>query len=279
MDNCIIAAQPADEYHADKRTPIPSLSKGTLHRLLTKTPAHARLHHPRLGGKKGKDSGIMDYGSAAHAMLLEGGASIVVVAADDWRTKVAKEAREAARAANKFPVLEHQYEKVATMAGVARKFLSDSFLGEILEDSTHEDSLYCQDSHGMWLRARTDIFSRDRTVIVDYKSTDIGSPGAWCRGMPTMGYDLQDVFYRHVARQITGIDPEFYFLVQETEEPYACYIVRCAPSLVAVAEHKMARGIKLWRECMQFDTWPAYEKTAYCAEAQAWAVMEEEMAS
>jgi len=156
MDNCIIDKLPAEEYHADKKCPTPSLSKGTLHTLLTQTPAHARLHHPRLGGKKKEPDAKLDYGSAAHTMLMEGGEGIVIIAADDWRTKAAKEARDAARAANKFPILEHQHEKVATMAGVARKFIRDSILGNLMEESRFEQSLYWQDS-GIWCRARTDI--------------------------------------------------------------------------------------------------------------------------
>lgn len=273
-------------YQADQ-CPTPSLSKGMLQRLLTKTPAHAYRVHPRLGNmpEDKDDDGKLDYGSAAHAMLFEKGLNIVTVAADDWRTKAAREARDAARAEHKFPILERQHEKVATMAGRARKFINDSILGGVFEDGACEQSLYWveegKDSTQTytWCRARTDLKTNDHSIIVDYKTTKLPNPAAFCRAMPAMGYDLQEVFYRRGVRKLTGVEADFYFLVQELSEPFSCYLVQCAPSMREVAESKVKRGMELWRACLGSNNWPAYGPNVYHAEAPAWAVMEEEEAS
>lgn len=284
MEPCILTI-PAEEYHADRLCPTPSLSKSILQTMLTQTPLHAHREHPRLGGGAHEEAAKLDYGSAAHAMLFEGGNNIVTVAADDWRTKKAKEERDAARAAGKFPILERQLEKVSTMAGRARKFLQGSFLGNILADGLPEQSLFWaeegEDSTKSytWCRARTDFFTHDKSTILEYKSTELPNPGAFCRAMPGMGYDLQDAFYRRGAYKLTGITPDFYFLVQEVFEPFACYIVEASPAMREVAQSKVKRGLRKWQECLTTNVWPAYEPTVYTAEAQPWTIIAEEEAS
>lgn len=285
MDNCILTI-PAEEYHADRLTPTPSLSKGCLQTLLTKSALHAHREHPRLGSAPHEEATKLDYGSAAHAMLFEGGKNIVVVAADDWRTKKAKEERDAARAEGKFPILEYQHEKVATMAGRARKFIEDSFTGyDILADGKPEQSVYWQEVNpedpldSIWCRARTDFLTNSHSIILDYKSTEMPNPAAFCRGMYGMGYDLQDAFYRRGVQAVTGRSAAFYFLVQEVSEPFACYLVECSPAMREVGESRMKRGMKLWWDCLKRDKWPAYGNAVYTAEAQPWTIMAEEEAS
>ena len=280
MDNCIINGRPMAEYQADKATPTPSLSKGTIQRILTETMESARLYHPRLGGEvEKKDDSKLDYHSAVHAMLLEGGNGIEIVAADDWRTKAAREARDAARAAGKFPILEHQHEKVATMAGVARKFIKDSILGNLMAEAGFEQSLYWQETHGIWCRARTDIMSNDYSLVVDLKGTEIASPEAFMRQMQVLGYDLQENFYKRGIRKITGIDPEWYFLVQQVKKPYSCYLVQTSTTMRELAERRVTRAINQWRVALNTDYWPGYDKTPYTAEATPWSIAQEEAAS
>lgn len=273
-----------EDYQSDP-CPEPSLSKGTLHTLLTKTPQHAYLRHPRLGNQPHEESSRLDYGTAAHSLLFEGGANIVIVDADDWRTKAAKESRDAARADGKIPILARQHEKASVMAGVARKYVRESILGNVLADGKAEQSVFWQEANPedpldtIWCRARPDFLSTDHSIILDYKTTEVTNPAAFCRAMPGLGYDLQEVFYKRGIESVTGVRPDFYFLVQETEAPYPCYLVQCAPSMQEVAASRMKRGMQLWWDCMHAQKWPGYASTVYHAEAPAWAVMEEESAS
>ena len=86
-----------ESYQRDP-CPSPSLSSHIAHRLITQSPLHAWYAHPRLNPRYvEEDSTAFDLGSCAHALLLEGEDSIAVIEADDWRTKVAKEARAKAR--------------------------------------------------------------------------------------------------------------------------------------------------------------------------------------
>ena len=72
---------------------LDALSSGVCHTLLTESPYHARFKQENPGAP----SSVSDMGIAIHDGLLEGVDRIVAIDADDWRTKAAKEARDAAR--------------------------------------------------------------------------------------------------------------------------------------------------------------------------------------
>jgi hypothetical protein len=112
--NIGLVAMPPEQYHADPCA-VPSLSSTIAHALVAKSPAHAYLQHPRLGGKGLAPTAAMDEGSLMHELILrdddELKARLVIVKADDWRTKVAREQRDEARAAGKLAVLSHEYDK------------------------------------------------------------------------------------------------------------------------------------------------------------------------
>jgi hypothetical protein len=89
-----------EQYHADP-TEVPSLSYSVAKILLTESPMHAYYYHPRLGGHVREQTKAMGKGQVIHKLLLGIGADIVVVRADNFRTKAAQELRDAAIAAGK----------------------------------------------------------------------------------------------------------------------------------------------------------------------------------
>lgn len=271
---------PSGVYHADC-CPAPSLSNSIIKTLLNKSPKHAWLKHPKLNpAYAATEDAKFDLGSAAHSLLLEGYDCCQVIDAEDWRTKDAKAARDRARASGLIPMLHHQYEEAVEMVEVAKDYLARSVLGNIMADGKPEQSLvWTDDETGIWCRGRLDWLTNDHSMILDYKTTSVPNPGAFCRSsMGSFGYDTQDAFYTRGMRAIGRVAPEFVFLVQEDTAPYSCYLVACAPSMKALAEHKVQRAIGLWAECLATDTWPGYAETIYHAEAAAWAVAEEEEA-
>ena len=132
-------AMPADEYHADP-CPQPSLSSSIAQILLRESPRKAWFSHPRLNPQyREEHDGKFDLGTCAHAVLLENDASrITIVEADDWRTKAAKEQRDAARAAGKTPLLARHFADVQAMVEAARKFIAGSEVSEYWPDSDSE---------------------------------------------------------------------------------------------------------------------------------------------
>src|SRR5579885_3028935 len=103
---------PAEDYHADP-APEPSLSAGIARRLISQSPLHAWTAHPRLNPDHRDEHGDrLDFGSAAHSLLLEGLDVCEVIEADSWRTNAAKDARDGARASGLIPLLRKDYERM-----------------------------------------------------------------------------------------------------------------------------------------------------------------------
>ena len=107
---------PHDVYHADPCA-HPSLSSHVAQVVVGKSAGHAALIHPRLGGKRSKESSdAMDVGSILHGMLLGGGAELVEVNEKDWRKDVAKDARAKAEGEGKIAVLKDKLVRLRTAA-------------------------------------------------------------------------------------------------------------------------------------------------------------------
>ena len=194
-----IYQMPAAEYHADP-CPTPSLSNSLLKILLGKSPAHAKLAHPRLTPTHKEDtSRAFDLGTAAHAMLLEGIDRTLVVEFDDWRTKDAKAQRDDARAMGLTPLLRHQFDATQEMVKVAQSFMEAMGIW-----GKSEQTVLWQEGE-IWCRARLDL--QDRNNIWDYKTTSSPNPDAFIRGMSGFGYDTQDAFYRRGMQQFVGKQP------------------------------------------------------------------------
>jgi PDDEXK-like domain of unknown function (DUF3799) len=261
----------AEQYHADPAH-VPSLSSSIAHILLEQSPLHAWLAHPRLNPNYAADTDSrFDLGSAAHLMLLERRSDrIVRVDADDWRTKAAKEMREAAQAQGQYAVLERQYGDLERMCSVAREFVAASELGDILETGDAEQTLIWTEN-GVNYRCRPDMMSKDRVVILDYKSTASAAPEAVGRQIGRMGYDLQAQFYSRGVEIVTGqLHATFVFLFQEITPPYACSLMSLSNAYRAIGQDKVARATRLWQECLRSNQWPGYRNEIHYVEPKPW---------
>lgn len=264
------------EYQADP-APAPSFSSGIAHRILTQSPLHAWHTHPRLNPNyEREESSTFDIGSCAHALLFEGEEAMTVVTAPDWRTKAAQEARHAARAANKIPVLARQMDECRAMALQARSAAAK------LQDMTidfaagmSERVLIWQESN-VWCRARPDWMKADRSVILDYKTTSgSAEPNAWIRNqMVPLGYDIQAIHYR---RGNDVRNAQWVFLVQENYPPYACSFVSLSPAMIEIATRKWQHALKLWEHCLTNDSWKSYPRAIAYAEPTTWQMDQDEM--
>lgn len=265
----------ASVYHADDRgdDQVPSLSASIARILIGKSPAHARHAHPKLNPELERtESDKYDIGSAAHALFLEGVDAIEIIDAADWRTAAAKEARDTTREAGKIPLLPKQAADVlkmveATTAHLARKHAEP----EPFTNGKPEQTLVWEDDHGVICRARLDWLRDDYTVIDDLKTTGASAaPEKWTRTMYGMGCDVQVAFYMRGVEKITGVRPDFRFVVQETYPPYELSIIRLAPSALAVAEDKVENAIAIWARCLKHDEWPGYPEEVASIDVPTW---------
>lgn len=266
------------EYLADQTGNPPSLSASIAKVLLQQSPLHAWHAHPRLNPNyKSEEKAEFDYGTAAHALLLEGDETgLVVVQADDWRTKAAREARDAARADGKTPLLERQLGKVKAMVFAAHAALAKSELAGIFATGQAERVVQWREG-SVYCRSKLDFLpDDDQLPIIDYKSTTDASPEAFSRQIASLGYDIQASFYQRGVKAELGQDRLFIFIAQEKEPPYACTFHGIAPSMKEIADAKVERAIRLWEECQRANTWPGYESRIHWAEATTWQMNEHE---
>lgn len=263
------------EYLADP-TPDSSLSASIAHVLLTESPRHAWLKHPRLNPHyEPEQAAKFDLGTAAHAVLLEGADErIQIIHAENYKTKAAQEQRDAARKAGKIPLLPDQWQTVEAMMEAAYHALKDSELSDVLHLSNGQPEVtLLWQGPGCWLRARPDWVSADRKLIVDYKSTaGSAEPNAWTRaGMLAHGFDLQAALGVRGIRQLTKQTAQFVFIVQETDPPYAVSLVGLSPDFMEFANRKLNHAIVTWSRCLQANDWPGYASRVAWMDVPKWA--------
>ena len=270
------------EYHEDP-CPEPSLSASIARKLIRQSPMHAWHAHPRLNpDRPHDDSGdAADAGTILHKMLLGKGADIAPIDASDWRTKAAKDARDAARAAGLTPVLTHKLSDLHDCAAAARKQLLAHRDGSILFEPGQPERAMIWREGPTWCRSLVDWMPDDPALpLVDLKTTGLSAaPGEWDRRLVSE-YALQDAFYRRGARALgrTSHAPMLFVVIEQTA-PYGVAVMCAAPSLQAVAEYEVTEALQRWIACTQTGQWPGYPMQTMHVEAPAWRVyqMEEQM--
>ena len=253
----------------------PSLNASIATTLLTATPAHAFMAHPRLSPQKEREeSGRLDLGTLAHALLLENDDSrVVVIDADDWRKKESKEQRDEARAAGKLPILAADFKTVQAMVKTAKTTIGNSEVAADFEAAIPEQTLIWQEAD-IWLRCRPDKATPDWRVVFDYKTcAGTAHPAVWAKSaMVRYGYDIQAAInLRGVKALGLAKKTTFVFLVQEMEPPYALSIVSLAPSWLTLADDKLRVAMSLWKGCTRKNEWPGYPSRVAYVDAPAYA--------
>lgn len=266
-----------DAYINDP-APEPSLNASIAHTLLTATPAHARMAHPRLTPQPERDdSSRLDLGTIAHGLLLEGDSSRVqVIEADDWKTKAAREQRDEARILGLLPILEKDFNIVIDMVDSAKGYIAASEIADDFETAIPEQTLLWNEAD-IWCRCRPDKATPDWRIVFDYKTAaGTAHPAVWAKSsMVRYGYDLQ------AAMNLRGVQSlglaqrtTFIFLVQEIDPPYVLSIVSLDPAWLKLAEDKLRIAMSIWKGCMRKNEWPGYPSRVAYVEPPAYAQMD-----
>lgn len=272
-----------EEYIADPCTE-PSLTRTTIKSLIEEPARKTFLQHPRLNPQVvEKQSEKFDIGTAAHAIFLTAEDIIVMIDALDWRTNKAKEERDAAREAGKVPLLSHQCRDVLLMVQEAHKALVEwEGRGLKISDGDSEMTYVWQEPNGVWCRVRPDWRFTKRgyddgkselNLCLDYKTTgQSADPQEYNRIAIAHGHDIQDAFYRRGVQAVEGCEPDFVFMVQETEPPYLCAFMELDMMARDMGKQKVSAGIKAWAYHLETGEWPGYCSRTYTIEAPPWAL-------
>lgn len=278
-------------YHADP-CPVPSLSRSIAELLIMKSARHAWTAHPRLNPKwepSDDNSRAADIGTAAHARLLRQPTRIVVIEAQNYQTKAAKEQRAEAYASGAIPLLEPDAEIVDAMLARADAELAGNdnpAIGAIVHGSADDGSTMneivaaWQDRiGGRWCRARIDrlTLAPKKITIIDYKTTEMSAaPGDVQRAIFNNTYHLQDGFYRRGIRHLFPevdrheVALDMLFIVQEQKPPHEITVARISPAGRVIGEKMASAGLRLWNHAMETGEWPGYPTQTVEADMPAW---------
>lgn len=272
------------DYFADKVLEVPTLSQTIAKLIVDKSPLHAWASHPRLGNCADRDdTKAKDDGTLMHHMLLGTGAdSVVLIDADNYRTKAAQEARDAATAAGKLPVIAAKHNELKAGVGMMRDRMADAGVDLDLFDAAQAEAGILWYEDGVACRGRMDKLHIERRVIFDVKKSRSAHPLACARHMLAYGYDIQHTAYTSAVEALTGamgeVDMQFIFI--EDKAPYAVTVGRPDGIMRELGDRKWKQAVATWKACLASGKWPGYATAPVRLESPAWALsqqMESEM--
>lgn len=254
---------------------LKALSSGRCNVILSQSPFHA-LHD-----EGGQPSEVSDIGTAIHDGLLEGVDRIVSIEADDYRTKLAKEARDQARAEGKIPMLARKVEQVIDGIESAKAYMLGSELADEWAGESEAEQTIVWKEGKVLCKARPDWLSADRSLLIHVKTTaGSAQPESWIRNqLSPSGYDVACAFYEKALYSLPGAGqnaPTSVFLVIEQTKPYGCSLVGLSPAMLDLANRKAERAIRVWQECQESGVYPCYPSRIAYAEPMPWQIASEE---
>ena len=245
----------------------PSLSQSIAKILIERSPRHAMVEHPRLCPPPTGDEDAEKYvkaqaiGNAAHKIILGRGKEIEVVKADDFKTKAARELRDAANAAGRVPILEKHMTDASDMVAAAWSQIKRHEADDCFRDGAGEVALIWQED-GIWFRSLVDWLHDDLRTVDDYKSGGVSvAPHVIGLRMADQGWDIQAAM---IERGLAVLDPDgagrrrYRFIAQENSEPFALTVCQLSESVMTMGRKKLTVAVDLWRHCIENDSWPTY---------------------
>lgn len=230
------------DYHRDPR----SLSSTGAKTLLYQGPRVYRwkLEHP-------EEKAVFDFGSVVHALVL-GVGDFEVIYADSWRAKAAQEARDAARAAGRAPILAKDHAAAMAMRDAV---LANPLAAAILSEGRPEVSMWAEDPEtGVLMRGRID-WLRDN-AFVDLKSVggDV-NPRGFERTVWDLHYHFQASFYQRILA-LNGIDLPPLWIAASKNAPHEVYVYQPDQDLLDRARDDVDLALRQYATCLETDTWP-----------------------
>ncbi|WP_405375912.1 MULTISPECIES: PD-(D/E)XK nuclease-like domain-containing protein [unclassified Microbacterium] len=232
-------------YHSDE-----ALSSTQVKWLLD-CPARYRynLDHPQ------PHKPAFDLGSAVHAKVLGTGWGIEELNFDDYRSKDAREARDAAYAAGLIPMLT---KELVTVREMAESVLSNPDAAKILEGGSSEVSVFATDPEtGIDMRCRFDRLRDDHAWAADLKTmAGHATVAGFSKAVADYKYDVSHAHYLDTFELVTGERPPMLFIAVEKEPPFFAAVFRLSNDEIemGLVEARAARA-KL-RACREVDLWP-----------------------
>jgi hypothetical protein len=195
-------------------------------------------------------SRFIDLGQLAHMLVLGGEDTFALNDKFvDFRTKEAREWRDAQIAAGKNIITQEQFEAVTHIV----KNIEDHPLSKIYlfaDDVKHEVEMFAKTPEGVELRGKADALkikvdgNNKALIITDVKTT--AQFDRFAKSATWNHYDLQAANYSLIGSASQKIDPmmtNYYFCVAETVAPYRVKYFHASTEFLESGESKLRRCI------------------------------------
>jgi hypothetical protein len=250
---------PHERYLADP-VPAGSLSSSGARRLLPPScPAKFRWWADNPEPPKPH----YEHGHGAHKYVLGVGPELVIVEADNWKTKAAQEAQKKARAEGKVPLLREQHDRVKAMAAKLHEHPKARWLFAAGHGMPEQSLFWTDRQMGVWRRARLDWLPDGRAgrmYLPDYKTADSAARDAIEKAIYSYGYHQQGAWYVDAVTAL-GLAAEVVFLlaVQEKTPPYLVNVIEVDPEALRVGRDLNRQALEIFRDCLAAGRWPGYD--------------------
>lgn len=219
-----------------------------------------------------------EIGHAAHALLLTGDMSqIVVINEDSWRTRAAREQRDHALDNGKYPLLAHEWEQVQAMVAACKTHVMTNAL--LTLDGVCERTIIWEEQ-GVTCKARPDRYTTSTDAqgtqwVIDYKTTRNADPRSFQRalGVSGLGYAQQAEWYirgLRAAGLTVGGDVRAVFIAQEKDAPFLTAFYTIPDTALEAAARLNDRAIEIYREGMTSGRWAGYPDAIVPLELPTW---------
>ncbi len=252
---------PIDRYHGDL-TIGPGISSSGLRTIEAKTPLHyyaTSYLNPDRAEQAANDA--FDFGRAAHTLLLADGdfrGQFAVRPAEfpDYKTKAAREWRDATRAAGKTVLTA---DDLTVIKAIAANLDAHPLARDLLRGQVEQSIVFKDAATDIWVKSRPDVLPADG-IVADLKTTTDASPDAVRKSILNFGYPMQGAVVGTAMKAVLGIDMTAFALVfVEKSAPYAVSVVEVDLDWIAYASRQVRRALDTFAKCIETNTWPGYE--------------------
>lgn len=241
--------------------------------LLARSPYHAWHAHSKGGAHQDDPTDAKRRGKLLDRLLFGQGPDIVIVEADDWRTKAAQAAKREAEAARKIPVLAYKLKPAQEMV----ERWKDQFFDRGIDLRGESQVSLLWESLGCPCKGILDhqILNDDSATIIDLKTCEDASLDSCRRSIVNYGYDIQHAAY---VEAVTANYPklagriDMLFVFCEAEPPYGVNVVKFAGTMKALGQLKWDQAKSTWADCLRRNHFPSYDALSSLVEASPWQI-------
>ena len=251
-------------YHAD-----PALGSTDVRNLL-RSPAHYR--QAREGAW---ESEALRIGTLAHECILEPDRWSVrrTLPVVDKRTKAGRQALA--------DFVEHAGAEGCHVVTAADRMLCEAMRDAVFEHrmarvllehtELYEQSCFWVED-GVSCKGRFDGFAPG--LILDLKTTQDASPGAFRQAVPRYGYHTQAAHYRRGAHAATGELCDYVIVAVEKAAPFSVAVYTLDDEAISVGQIRRAFALRQYAKCRESGQWPGYPEAVQTLSLPYWATKE-----